>query len=175
MGAAQDGPVTPPRPPNGWAEVYATYGEPDLYQRHALHSTVAWEAKILAYVDLPALLRLSWDARWLVKRIRVHRLLTQEISAALTEIHATGLWDQLVSLGGAYEWRKQRGGSKLSLHSFGAAIDFDPLGNPLGKPGRFGLDQEAHKIVRIFEERGWTWGGRWDRRDDGHFQWARGV
>jgi len=75
----------------------------------------------------------------------------------------------------------------FSNHSWGRAIDINPLTNPYVKDdkvlppaGRKYLDRtRAFKgsllkdslIVREFEKAGWTWGGRWpDRQDYQHFE-----
>lgn len=75
----------------------------------------------------------------------------------------------------------------FSNHSWGRAIDINPLTNPYVKgdkvlppAGRRYLDRtKAFKgsvlkdsfIVKEFENAGWTWGGRWpDRQDYQHFE-----
>jgi hypothetical protein len=75
----------------------------------------------------------------------------------------------------------------FSNHSWGRAIDINPLTNPYVKgdkvlppAGRKYLDRtRAFKgsilkdgfVVREFEKAGWTWGGRWpDRQDYQHFE-----
>ena len=74
-----------------------------------------------------------------------------------------------------------------SNHSWGRAIDINPLTNPYVKGdtvlpplGRDYLDRSvAHTgsiladdyVVKMFEAAGWTWGGRWkDRKDYQHFE-----
>ncbi|HEX4273956.1 MAG TPA: M15 family metallopeptidase [Bryobacteraceae bacterium] len=74
-----------------------------------------------------------------------------------------------------------------SNHSWGRAIDINPLTNPYVKgdkvlppAGRKYLDRtKAHPgsilkdgfVVMEFEQAGWTWGGRWtDRQDYQHFE-----
>lgn len=75
----------------------------------------------------------------------------------------------------------------FSNHSWGRAIDINPLTNPYVKgatvlpaAGREYLDRskpyaggiEANGFaVRLFEKHGWTWGGGWkDRQDYQHFE-----
>jgi hypothetical protein len=75
----------------------------------------------------------------------------------------------------------------FSNHSWGRAIDINPLTNPYVKgdnvlppAGRKFLDRtnafpgsilKAGFIVHLFESDGWTWGGRWpDRQDYQHFE-----
>jgi hypothetical protein len=74
-----------------------------------------------------------------------------------------------------------------SNHSWGRAIDINPLTNPYVKgatvlppAGREYLDRSRvfpgsivsdGFVVREFEKAGWTWGGRWkDRQDYQHFE-----
>ena len=76
---------------------------------------------------------------------------------------------------------------RFSNHSWGRAVDINPLTNPYVKgdvvlppAGRAYLDRERAvtgsilkngPIVKLFESRGWTWGGRWsDRQDYQHFE-----
>jgi len=75
----------------------------------------------------------------------------------------------------------------FSNHSWGRAIDINPLINPYVKGdivlpprGRAYIDRtrdfpgsilKGSYIVRIFDAAGWTWGGRWaDRQDYQHFE-----
>jgi len=75
----------------------------------------------------------------------------------------------------------------FSNHSWGRAIDINPLTNPYVKgdkvlppAGRKYLDRSREFpgsilrggfVVREFEKAGWTWGGRWsDRQDYQHFE-----
>lgn len=75
----------------------------------------------------------------------------------------------------------------FSNHSWGRAIDINPLTNPyikgdtvLPPGGRAYLDRSREVpgsilrdgfAVKIFEAAGWTWGGRWnDRKDYQHFE-----
>lgn len=75
----------------------------------------------------------------------------------------------------------------FSNHSWGRAIDINPLTNPYVKAdkvlppeGRRYLDRTKEFkgsilkngfVVRDFEKNGWTWGGRWpDRQDYQHFE-----
>jgi D-alanyl-D-alanine carboxypeptidase len=76
---------------------------------------------------------------------------------------------------------------KFSNHSWGRAIDINPLINPYVKgdavfppEGRLFLDRSqaytggiaaGSYIVRLFERHGWAWGGNWkDRKDYQHFE-----
>jgi D-alanyl-D-alanine carboxypeptidase len=75
----------------------------------------------------------------------------------------------------------------FSNHSWGRAIDINPLTNPYVKgntvlpaAGRVYLNRrKAYRggiqandfVVKLFQEHGWTWGGGWkDRQDYQHFE-----
>lgn len=73
---------------------------------------------------------------------------------------------------------------RLSIHSFGRAIDVNPMQNPYiaidgsvhpetsaYNPLKPGTILDGDIVVRTFERFGWEWGGRWtDRKDYQHFQ-----
>lgn len=109
--------------------------------------------------------------------IRVHPACADSLANALLEVKAIGLWRFVESCAGGYAWRPQRGSSKLSMHSLGAAVDFDARRNPLGRhPDLTALGtQPGFGVVRIFERHGWTWGGHWARPDAMHFQMGGGF
>jgi hypothetical protein len=91
----------------------------------------------------------------------------------------------------AFNCRLMTGGKKWSKHSFGKAIDINPLENPYVK-GRRVLPPESKKfafnrdklhfkyksvitrdsqIVRVFSRYGWRWGGNWKTlKDYQHFE-----
>jgi hypothetical protein len=76
---------------------------------------------------------------------------------------------------------------RFSNHSWGRAIDINPLTNPYVKSGKV-LPPEGRRyldrtraytggilanslVVRLFAKYGWTWGGSWkDRQDYQHFE-----
>ncbi len=86
----------------------------------------------------------------------------------------------------AMNFRYIAGTNRLSLHSFGFAIDINPWDNPVVKNGEVLEPQGAeykpedeqtlnqnHPVVKWLEERGWEWGGTWGDdpySDNHHFQ-----
>lgn len=115
-----------------------------------------------------------------VKTIRIHRRCAESLTDILREIAALSNGSALrqhewgVSIyGGAYNYRLMRGSSKLSMHSWGCAIDLDPERNAFHDTTPHFADIPL--VVKAFESRGWIWGGRWKGRscDGMHFQAAR--
>ncbi len=148
--------------PKGYAAIVAMFGDPSSVTDDP-KTELAWRRKIQAAADYPA--PLNGDPKR--TKIWCHRLLAVEIEGVLREIHAAGLW-HLIKTIGCYNFRKARGlAHKLSTHCWGIALDINSATNALGTVG----DMDP-RIVAIFEKRGWTWGGRWSRRDDMHFQYC---
>lgn len=83
----------------------------------------------------------------------------------------------------AFNYRKVKGFKVLSAHSYGLAIDINPLQNPhiKGKTvtpasGKYdvkvnGTILKDSRLVKEFNKRGWQWGGRWrSSKDYQHFE-----
>ena len=83
----------------------------------------------------------------------------------------------------AFNYRFISGSRILSMHANGLAIDINPKQNPYIKNGtsipagseyklnNIGTIKPDSKIVKIFKEKGWTWGGDWKSlKDYQHFQ-----
>ncbi len=82
---------------------------------------------------------------------------------------------------GAFDWRFVSDSDEISDHTFGAAIDINPVQNPQVRegyknspdfpydPSKRGTLHKDSAVVKIFEEEGWKWGGRWDEKDWMHF------
>lgn len=144
-----------------------------------------WEADNLVLIDPPYRMYWSWN-NMPVRKLRVHKICADSMLQALTRIgrefsetdRETYHLDQC---GGAYNFRPMRGGTALSMHSYGCAIDLAPLLNPLGKRWNPKLNMMPMKAVEAFRALGATWGGDWDgdkdtldqrRHDAMHFQFA---
>lgn len=139
--------------------------------------SAAWERANLVLVPLPWKAVAAWNTATRIKALRVHRLVSGDLSNILDEIwFAFGANQKAIEaagmhlIGGGYNWRMMRGKGALSMHALGIAVDFDPARNGLGDP----TPEMDMRVVEIFEKHGWTWGGRWSpqRRDGMHFQAA---
>ena len=158
-------------PPNGWEEIKRYYGWSDA----DLADVKAWAARSLITVDAPAPMFYGADP---VRRIYCHRAIADELLETFHEVIAAGLWRVIQNYSGCYVFRLKRNGTRLSMHSFGAAIDFDAPHNMMGtalERTTIGGTKEGREVVDIFEARGWTWGGRFPTPDAMHFQWAKGY
>ncbi|GAB6089258.1 M15 family metallopeptidase [Spirochaeta dissipatitropha] len=73
---------------------------------------------------------------------------------------------------GTWYWRRIAGTERLSMHSYGIAIDINPA---LGDYWRWDAEYRYRirlplEIVEIFENEGFIWGGRWYHYDSFHFE-----
>jgi hypothetical protein len=148
------------------------YGDPRGAKGKA---SPAWEKANLVTVECPWVLRFDGKP---VKGIVVHRKCADSLKEVLAAI-----WERLgrsqaeidrIGMGafsGSYAFRQIRGRSSLSMHAYGAAVDFDAGHNSLGDA----TPDMDRRVIEEFERRGWEWGGHWSRPDGMHFQaaWTR--
>ena len=80
----------------------------------------------------------------------------------------------LAPIGGTFKWRKIAGTNRLSVHSFGAAIDINVKYSAYWRwnKGAYRYQNKIpKKIVDIFEKHGFIWGGKWYHYDTMHFEY----
>lgn len=104
---------------------------------------------------------------------RCHKAVKDALQAALREIYDTLGKRRFEKegwhvYGGCYNYRRKRGGSNLSTHSWGIAIDINPGENGL-RSSKTSFSDEA---IDIMEKHGFLSGGRAWGRDYMHFQAA---
>lgn len=94
----------------------------------------------------------------------------------------------------AFNCRRATGSKKWSKHSYGKAIDINPIENPYvfrsgqsshkaskpylkrkrisENPSQIAMLLSYDKVIKIFKKYGWTWGGDWERvKDYQHFEY----
>jgi len=80
----------------------------------------------------------------------------------------------LTPIGGTFKWRKIAGTNRLSVHSFGAAIDIRVKYSAYWRWAKGAYryqNQIPLDIVKIFEKHGFIWGGKWYHYDTMHFEY----
>lgn len=159
-------------PHQSTAEMSAFYGNPDT--DHNGVPDRAWEDLHLVGIVPPYAMYLAWAPAQPVKTIRVNRKCSDSLSRVLAAIKAHyGTAEAIAAArvdlyGGCYNFRLKRGGSTLSNHSWGSAIDLDPAHNGFGDHN----PKMDRAVVALFAAEGWTWGGQWSTPDGMHFQAA---
>jgi hypothetical protein len=175
--------------PNGRDEIEQVFGNP-AKSNGMLNE--AWEAEFIRRVPPPNGWQLYYqDDKKIVQvsGIRIHRLLRDSFIGVLDEIwdfakidignSATDekirLWlhaNRLDLHGGGFNFRPITGGTGLSLHSYGIAIDWDPIHNPRKKPLTGTLPDWWYSIWAKF---GWSDGRHFKVPDPMHVQFATGA
>lgn len=152
--------------------------------------------------DLRLLKILYWDFNDHIQEgeLIVHRIIVQEVLDIFQELlkHHFNIdkmkpidvygGDDVRSMednnSSAYNYRVVAGESRLSNHSYGLAIDINPIQNPYIKNGvvlpllgkqyidrniiEKGMIKESEACYRAFHNRGWIWGGAWEGKKDYH-------
>ena len=156
--------------PNGYKELIETFGNPADYLDSLGNPTLYWISNNITLANFPAPIKLDFDRSKEATRFRCHKLMKEIFERVFEDIYDEDLWKEMVDWGGCYAHRKKRVNGELSTHAWGIACDIDPSGNPMGKVGIINP-----KIVTIFKDHGFIWGGDWDYRDDQHFQYCSGY
>lgn len=149
--------------PSGFFEIINLFGLPPNDQLERKE----WEDKNLTYISLPEPIVASWNSKFVVKRLRIHKKLEDITNLIFTTLHKK-LWKYVYDFGGAYEYRLKRNDLGLSTHAWGIAIDLNCKDNPYRQKPNMNKG-----IVDLFEKNGWVWGGRWDTPDGMHFQFCK--
>jgi hypothetical protein len=156
-------------PSQSTAELIAFYGNP---RGDGGHPSIEWERRNLVRAPVPYAMWYREDAHTpvVVSNIAIHRRCADSLHRVLLAMTACPSGDSARFFSGSYCFRAMRGSNKLSMHSYGCAIDFDAEHNPFHS-GDHTLHGHSPLVV-AFEAEGWIWGGRWNNPDAMHFQAA---
>lgn len=134
-------------------------------------------AEYLVTLELPYPMRLAWDLDTKVSKMRVHKLVKDNFKGVFDDLLAHYGYEKLVELGidlfgGCFAYRKMRGGTSWSKHSWGIAIDLDPVRNQLHETkatARFAR-AEYKPMIDIFYKNGFIGLGPEKNYDWMHFE-----
>ena len=137
-------------------------------------------AGYLVTIDMPYPMRLAWDKNQIVRKITCHKEIAEPLKAVFSDILEHYGLDKIRELGidifgGCFNFRKMRGGSEFSVHSWGLAIDLDPERNQLKETARTArfARPEYKAMIDIFYKHGFISLGREKNYDWMHFQWEK--
>ena len=158
--------------PHGINEIISTFGNIKSYITKSGDLSPTWNIEHLTSATLPFSIKLAWDFDISINRITCHKKLARTFFNVFEEIKISKLESEIKSFGGAFNYRTKRRSGNFSTHSWGIAIDLNPLSNAMGTKG------DMHpKIVEIFRKHGFKWGGDWAGKgcDPMHFQYCTGY
>lgn len=101
------------------------------------------------------------------------------LKSVAADIKAHPEFEPYLQSSGTFCWRKVRGADRMSAHSYGIAIDIGVsysdywLWKNKGKKETDTIsyvNRMPQKLVEIFENHGFIWGGRWYHYDTMHFE-----
>ena len=139
------------------AHAAAFYGKP---------GSPGWVAAHLVDVQCPWTLHMGKVPQ---HHIQIHKLCGPSLTRVLVWV-----WDicgkdeeKIAALrydrfSGSYNYRPMRGGSALSMHAYGAAIDWDDADN--AQHSRKHLFTANSPLIKAFLDESWEWGGNWPHR-----------
>lgn len=67
---------------------------------------------------------------------------------------------------GSFNFRPIRGRTEISMHAYGAAIDWDAPDNPMGTGNLHHRFSDDDPLIAAFKAEGWRWGGDYCSRHD---------
>jgi len=127
------------------------------------------------------LVTIEWPSLGGIKKLRVNKIgsVDKKLYAIGQEIAKLPKKDRIWAEGACtYEYRVIKDTDRLSMHSFGIAIDLAPSTTQYWKneasaeTAKIGYKNTMPlSIVRIFEKYGFIWGGRWYHYDTMHFEY----
>jgi hypothetical protein len=124
----------------------------------------------------------SEDSNWMVmwdvpkeleigvipKKIFCNKDLVAPLTQSFKNLINRGCVKELKTWDGCFNIRKKRGGSTMSLHSWGVAVDVNAFNNCFGCQPKL-----SSNFVKCFTDAGFDWGGTWSKPDGMHFQLAK--
>ena len=160
------------------------------------------DRRILKSLEIVSVKYFSYDEEIHMGQIVIHKKLALDIEAifalglqlkfpiqsaiplASKQLLDDGEWSDKLSMqlnnSSGFFHRCIAGTNRLSNHSFGVAVDINPMQNPFVRgelvlptsgsydPSSPGTFTATHPITTLFKELGWTWGGEWHSLKDYH-------
>lgn len=134
----------------------------------------------LTSMNLPYPMVIAWDPTKTITKITCHKKVKDSVIKVLTNVFDEYGIEKIRALrlhyfGGCFNYRLMRGGTQLSTHSWGIALDFDPENNQLkwGRDRALFAKPDYIKWWECWEKEGWVSLGRQRNYDWMHVQAAK--
>lgn len=122
------------------------------------------------------------DIEWIFEKLKEKKFPIEKV-VPVVEYNWSDDFSMANNNTSAFNYRFVANTTKLSNHANGRAIDINPLQNPqiidgisspegaVYNPKAKGTITENSIVVKLFKQRGWSWGGDWKTRTDyQHFE-----
>lgn len=136
----------------------------------------------LVTIEMPYSRKISWDKKKSINRMQCHKLLGPvfyKIHSEILDIYGlTAISALEIDLfGGCYNFRKMRGGSDWSRHSWGIAEDISPEKNSLkmSKKNAQFAKKPYDKMIQIYYDNGFVNQGVEKGFDFMHFEFIKFI
>lgn len=146
----------------------AFYGNP---RAHGGSYDVRWARDNLVHVHCPW--QLHMGPHQPVPFVTIHRKCAESVRRVLAHV-----WERIgksqeaaaahgyAVFSGSFNFRPIRGSHHLSMHAYGAAIDWDAPDNPMGYGNLRHRFTDEDPLIAAFKAEGWRWGGDYCSRHD---------
>lgn len=168
--------------PNAWPADKS--GDLDSFYGKPIENDCSAIEPKLVRVDSPWRMPLDWNMSQSRSFFKVHELVAPSLERVLTAIEANYSRAEIKQLGlnrfsGDQVCKKITGGSRMSTHAYGVAIDFYGSRNELNRtthdtPPPTLAHSDCQKFWEAFENEGWYSLGRSENYDWMHVQAAKG-
>lgn len=147
-------------------QIIAKYGKPN-----------ETGAGYLVTIKIPYPMRLAWDTSIKVTKVSCHKDIAEKLLKVFNDLLTHYGYEEIRRLGidlygGCFNYRRMRGGTAWSLHSWGIAIDLDPARNTLKETARTArfARPEYKPMIDIFYKHGFISLGVEKNYDWMHFE-----
>jgi hypothetical protein len=147
--------------PRGVEAVYGSFGyKSHPTQKGAILIDRGWVRQNIVKVDVPYIGKHTWMHRLIADEFRA--LFAKAVEATDHKYLPTKVWSWVAR---RKMWRNNR---SPSMHAWGVAFDVDSHLN------RYGTEEgplyDHPEFVKVFEDAGYSWGGRFSTPDPHHFE-----
>jgi hypothetical protein len=151
-----------------YEKLYQKYGnpaaDPKAFQKEFM---VLWTVPMWIDTHIPAL----------PNKIYINRDIIEPLETVLNRVISLQVYKEIHTWDGCYNIRFIRGSkTKMSIHSWGLAIDLNASHNPLGMTKQQATAKGLSPFTTLFDEiwadAGWTCGANFSRPDGMHFEYT---
>lgn len=152
-----------------YSRLFAKYGNPmENHRDFEREFMTMWNVPMYLDTHIPAL----------PNRIYINRDIVQPFETVLERLISMQVYKEIKTFDGMFNIRYIRGSkNKLSIHSWGLAVDFNATHNPLGFTKEAAKAKGLNPFTTLFDEiwrdTGWTCGIDFSRADGMHFEYTR--